>query len=110
MSVSTDAIICFGKKIDNEFLEENFGEDEIYDLEHSLSEKFDMSNLELVSHCHCDEPMYIVAIKGTRIEAFRGYPEYFCPDGLKETVTELGLQALKQFEGEPNWILCSYWG
>jgi len=71
---------------------------------------------EDVNYCSSEYPMYILAVKRTFLSNNRGYPLTFKPEDL--TVTEEEKAALLEFckkydlafQGEPGWILSSYWG
>lgn len=112
MGVSTDAYLAFGVDLGEEGIDqlrekypEAFPDDED-------DTAFEMSGLELIQHCHCNAPMWILAVAGTRFRATRGNPlafqvgEIFTPEGidrLKEVVSALGDPP----EGEPSWLLFS---
>ena len=87
-------------------------QNEYYDTRRAFKEKHPLL-IELVPHCHCDNPMYIVAAKGTVLTASRGYPQEVTPEIL--TVSNETREALINFckehglEGEPKWWLASDW-
>lgn len=142
MGVSTDAIIAFGISLPEDLPEafkETVGEDldfesYIYGLSgiqrpslsyentqvweaywNSRREALAKFPLELITHCSGEYPMYILAARGTRIEARRGYPEEFNPKNL--VVAEDKVDALRTFCEQcdipcqnPGWLLFSYWG
>ena len=118
MGVSTDGILVFGIPLEEgvEFPEvANFDDDF---EEYLYQKRRDDPNfpVELVSHCSCEYPMYILAIAGTEFSASRGYVQKI--DNLP-TVTETQIDQLRAFaeahdlddwlDGEPGWYLCSNW-
>lgn len=104
MSTSTDAIICFGVEFEDDDIED-WNEDEW------LSEKYDTKLLSVVRHCHDDEPMYIVSVRGTYVKAWRGDPRAFDVQEMSKHITQEALDELRKIsDKEPKWFLCSYWG
>lgn len=119
MGVSTDGILVFGIPLEEgiEFPEvEGYGDDfgeYVYDARRE-DPNFPV---DLVTHCHHEYPMYILAVSGTETTASRGYPQKI--DGLPE-VSAAQIDRLRAFadahdlgdycEGEPGWYLCSMWG
>lgn len=71
--------------------------------------------VEIEMHCHYDCAMYVVAVKGTCLSASRGFPTAFGPDHMTK-VEQKDIDAFKTWcekyglEGEPEWLLFSYWG
>jgi hypothetical protein len=72
------------------------------------------SPLEIVRHCSGDYPMYIMAVRGTKTRANRGYPSVIDPAAL--AVTPEKIEAAKALCAElgiewqePKWLLCSMW-
>lgn len=77
--------------------------------------------VEIVQHCSCDYPMYILAIKGTFQDAGRGYPLSFKPeelilpeqfDGENDANYFLKYWADKwglTYTGQASWYLSSLW-
>lgn len=69
--------------------------------------------IEIVSHCSCDYPLYIIALRGTVMTAWDGEPrEIVLPEISAEKV-----QMLIDFCAEhgikgvaPRWLLTSNWG
>lgn len=65
---------------------------------------------DIVPHCSCDYPMYILTIRGTATTANRGFPEKIealepkDPSELLAFCAEHGMK-----HGEPGWWLCSMW-
>lgn len=71
--------------------------------------------VEIIMHCHGDFPMYVVAVRETHLRASRGYPTTFGTDHMTK-VEQKDIDAFKAWcekyglEGEPEWLLFSYWG
>lgn len=72
--------------------------------------------VEIITHCHYEAPMYIVALRGTEQRASRGYARTFDLKTLSE-IDEAKIEILRQFFSEhgldwsePTWLLFSYWG
>ena len=71
--------------------------------------------VELVTHCSCDYPMHILAVKGTLVTASRGYAEEIDVNNLG--VYQEDKDALLKFCGDygieyetgPRWWLSSLW-
>ena len=69
--------------------------------------------VELINYCSGDYPMYALAVPGTVVTALRGDPTEFEPAALMVDAEKLA--ALMRFcaahglEGEPRWLLTSYW-
>lgn len=131
MGQSTDGILVFGipleEGVELDFLEEHEGDFEYFvDAENGMNwETHDYKEREearskypvdLKTHCSCDYPMYILAVPGTAVTAWRGHPQKI--ERLLEP-TQQQIDALTQFaekhgltdafEGEPGWYLCSMW-
>ena len=72
--------------------------------------------VEPENYCSGECPMYAITVVGVGLSCRRGYPEAFDPASL--AVTDEQVEALKSFlekyeieyEGEPRWLLTSYWG
>lgn len=68
---------------------------------------------DLVTHCSLDYPMYILAVRGTKTSARRGYPAEISPDELNVPIEKINAlkawAAERGIEGEPKWLLCSLW-
>lgn len=98
-----------GKEWPKEKIKQYYAERREFLAEHPLP-------VTLVNYCYIDEPLYILAIPETLIEAYRGSPEVFTPASL--VVTDKQEAALLDFcktygieyKGEPQWYLSSYWG
>lgn len=121
MGVSTDAILAFGFDI-GESWEDSFetffgeaflGDDNEVDM-HELDSELEAEGapIELVQHCHVDNPMWVVAVRGTVTTAWRGYPKRI--EGL--TVDAEKVEAAKEYAQkrgwtwqEPQWLLVSNW-
>lgn len=79
-------------------------------------EKLNPVPVSLVNYCSGEYPMYAITVRGAGLSCCRGYPKEFDPFAL--VVTEEQIAALKEFctthsievEGEPKWMLTSYWG
>lgn len=132
MGVSTDGILVFGFEVGEEderpdFLEGVEDFDEYVDRESGLPEwgehghSFedqrafrDKYPVDLITHCSYDYPMHILAVRGTKRRASRGYPLEIDPTDLN--VPSEKLEAFKNWaaergiQGEPKWLLCSLWG
>lgn len=81
--------------------------------------KWDKENpvpVSLENYCSDGSPMYAIVVPNLGHTAHRGYPEAFDPVALKVTLAQSMsfLAFLKlyniQYEGEPTWLLTSYWG
>lgn len=72
--------------------------------------------VEAENYCSGEYPMYAITVPGVGAKCLRGYPTSFDPSEL--TVTPEQVEALKAFlekyeiehDGEPRWLLMSYWG
>jgi len=127
MGQSTNAILVFGFEIDGEGEKPEFlGEHE--DLEEYIVVKAGKKDAsydewrelekacpaDLVRHCSCDYPMYILAVRGSKTTAFRGYPEKITIESM--VIEPEKVAALKEWceannveYKEPGWLLCSMW-
>lgn len=81
--------------------------------------------VELVNYCYVENPMYIVAVKGTVLTANRGYPKPV-PELVRDGAAEVAFTAfvetwvkpgyedqsedVDEIDWEPKWWLSSYWG
>jgi hypothetical protein len=117
MGQSTDAILCYGISMDEDFdyksrFPEHIDGDGYFDkyaLIDMLEEKFGCT-LEI--HCSCDYAMYILAIKDSVTTAYRGGPEIITSLEVTPAWAEK-LQKAKVYMGlekeEANWWLASLW-
>lgn len=72
--------------------------------------------VDLIHHCSDSYPMFAIAVPNTELTASRGCPERFDPAQLSVGTDQI--EKLKAFltkyeipyDGEPGWILTSYWG
>lgn len=132
MGVSTDAHISCGIAFD-EGHEFPWGDDDYEDwwrskhnprgdsdLSFEECEAIDEAHplpVEIVNTCSLSCPQYIVAIKGTVVEAKRGYPEMFSPQRLTLRAQHSDVEAFMSFcetylgikHPNPEWFLSSYW-
>ena len=131
MGISSDGILVFGIELGLEdeppaFLYDESGTE--YDFEDMIDAELGIADLpygersearkaypvDLVWHCSYDYPMYILAVPGTEVKAWRGHAHEFT-NGIPEVPQEK-IDALKAWakergiEGEPCWILCSMYG
>lgn len=129
MGTSTDAILFYGFSFEDddapEWIEE--GEEtweEKYAIAHGVNPEnhkkaWDIANqspCELNYHCYIDYPMYLIAIKKTKITANRGGPEEISEKHFKtekswdkeirDFCKILGVTPPEKF----GWYLVSYWG
>jgi len=135
MGQSTDAILCWGLKVggedegcpwedkareagfDDPFSDEAFayfmiGEKYVSWLK--AREEMKKVDVELITHCYWDYPMYILAVRASNKTASRGSPESIPDDYLTvppqwvEAIIEACKKLGIEYES-PGWILCSYW-
>ena len=70
-------------------------------------------NVDLVSHCSGDYPMYVIAVKASITMARRGYPKKLAGDIVVDPGWHKILEDFCEKTGipmsEPCWVLCSYW-
>lgn len=72
--------------------------------------------VEVENYCSGDVPMFALVIPETNFNCRRGYPVRFDPAELSVTTEQV--EVLKSFceaydikyQGEPGWLLMSYWG
>lgn len=88
--------------------------DELNEIYARRREAENNAPVELVYHCSGDYPMYIVAVKGTTVKAWRGEPQEITTETFEIDVKHLF--AAQRFCEEheipfedPTWILCSYY-
>jgi hypothetical protein len=132
MGMSSDGILVFGIALDEDeqpkFMRDWMEDNDYFDFEEFLwthlgmqdaeyedrRKAVDSSPVDLVVHCSYDYPMYVLAVRGTDINASRGYPYIFSsgfPAITGEQITAFKKWAEEQgIEGEPSWILCSVLG
>lgn len=132
MGVSTDAILVFGIPVGEEDEHPEFmgNFDDFDDYLDSLSglpqygepgysskarqEFHDKCPADLVWHCSYEYPMYILAVRGTEIRAYRGDEVEITPEKLVVPETKLAefraWIAERGIQDEPRWYLCSMWG
>jgi len=72
--------------------------------------------VELENYCSGECPMYAIVVCDLGHTCLRGYPTSFDPKDLVATPRQI-LDLLSflqdyniQYEGEPSWLLTSYWG
>jgi hypothetical protein len=74
--------------------------------------------VEVITHCHYDNPMFFIAIRGTELRASRGCPENLPLDLASnvDTYTQQLLNFLRKYNIElpeedptPKWQLFSDW-
>ena len=130
MGVSTDAILVFGIACGdedevpgfmlgfddfNEYLNSISGLPEYGEEGHSFDAQRKFSEsvpADMTLNCSYDYPMYILAVRGTEMRAWRGSPMEITSldvpvekvEAFKAWVSERGIV------GEPKWLLCSLWG
>ncbi len=117
MGQSTDAILVWGFDLgDREGLDEEVqnriehwnddGYDEVTALEKS-------TGAELVSHCSCDCPHYIIGVTKTKTRAWRGHPQEIESLDLDVAEGQAALGAFAKALGVDTkvgrWILASDW-
>lgn len=72
--------------------------------------------VELENYCRDGCPMYAIVVPDTVLKCGRGFPVSFDPTSLRVTAEQKSdlLVFLKKYEipyeGEPGWLLTSYWG
>ena len=85
------------------------GLDQKYEIEKQLKE---LIPIEIVDHCSCDYPLYIIGIKGYVHTAHRGYPETISTlEVLSEDLekAQVFCEAYKIPFQNPQWFLASMW-
>lgn len=126
MSTSTDAILVYGIPLKGEdyywtsrqhFDEEGNPTDELSKLMYDGGSNVAEGDVYLEHHCSADYTMYIAAIKGTALRAWRGDPKlvdtsclFEYSNALKEKLRIFMEQHNLEADGEIGWYLCSYWG
>jgi len=70
--------------------------------------------IELVTHCSYEYPMYIVALPGTKLRAYRGDPKRVemrrVPEEEKRILTDFCDRHEIEYSGKPCWWLASLFG
>lgn len=89
-------------------LDEHYKHKQAWEDEHPLP-------FELVNYCSGEYPMYILAIPGTVITAYRGVPVEIQPSltidkKALDRFNDLCAKFNIEFEQGPCWWLSSYWG
>lgn len=120
MSTSTDAILCYGFELEPNgkiiLLEDLYSDKRPAYDSLTIQGQIDMRNkcpIEIVLHSSFDHPMHILAVKGTVIEATRGFAEraLFKHPNIKQVkdakawCREFGFEWLT-----PEWFICSFYG
>lgn len=145
MGISTDGLLIFGFDLGEEFPKGIYGSEEEYEdcedhnLEDVIADKAGLKYREdftdeeakvyfakkrdleatcpisIEYHCSYECPMYIIAIRGAKFSAHRGYPLEL--DQSLLTVSPEKIAAAKAWcesNGiewqEPKWLLASLWG
>lgn len=117
MGQSTDAILVWGFDLGSEDdLDEKVHErirylnDDGYKELETL-EKY--TGAELVRHCSCDCPMYVVGVTRTKVRAYRGHPKEITSLELDVAEGQVSLKRFAEALGvepkEGRWILASDW-
>lgn len=127
MGISSDGVLVFGFTIGEEgdypeFLGDCGGMDEFiagpwkkggdYGARQAI---IDACPADLVAYCSYDYPMYVLAVRGTRLRAYRGDATEVTPDHF--AVSPERVEAFKEWCAEhhityqePKWLLCSMYG
>ena len=118
MGVSTDAILCFGYKVEEGYKFPWSKVGEIYDKSDWLKDNsltVEHLSFKIIRHCSVDEPYYIVALKA--FCAHRGNPQVlmesdFCVDNnlIKEFTDFNAKHNIVPKDIEACWHLCSFMG
>lgn len=139
MGVSTDGIFCYGFELNEDFekpwadfddwIAEKLGKVQHPRVAFSEATKseyhvfwekrkafVESSPVELVIHCSHEYPAEILAIRGTVVSAYRGYPKAVSIGELQAVAASkldafrVALINLHLPVKEPTWLLCSFWG
>lgn len=134
MGVSTNAMLVFGFPVSDEYDEPPEWltlSEEVEDFDAWLAMKagltpeqstyeaqkkiVDACPADLFTHCHSEQPLYILGVRGAELTASRGYPEEITADLIMISAERIA--AFKAWceandipYQEPKWWLCSYWG
>jgi hypothetical protein len=117
---STDAILCYGIPLEEDYdFDEAFsGKIKDEDLEEDYISGWTASEyLEketdcvLISHCSCDYPMFILSVEESKIRAWRGDPKEVTSLDVKPEWNEKiqKVADLMGLSGKPGWWLASDW-
>lgn len=125
MGTSTDAILCYGININENYLadcEEDTGElDESWAKENGsklirwmLYYGESVNGVKIITHCSDEYPMYLLVAEGSDVTAWRGYPKKINsidPNlNWNNLIANFVEENNVQTDGEIGWWLCSYWG
>lgn len=131
MGTSTNGILVFGFEVGDEdqapsfldgyedfeeYLEDISGLPKWGEPGHSWDEQRSFREqcpVDLVTHCHHDCRMYILAVRGTEHVAHRGFPKEINLADLDVSTEKIAAlkewAAKRDLKGEPAWLLCSMW-
>ena len=86
--------------------------DKVYDEKEVFIENNPKCPVELITHCHHEYPMYIIALRDTEQTANRGTVEEVNPliTHNPNIITEFLQKYNIEYTQEPKWLLYSYWG
>lgn len=115
MGVSTDAILCYGIPVEGEEPEMPWDDD--HDDEDDWWEAQGTGEampFDLVVHCHIEVQMYILAVPGTTVRAWRGHPKQIDPlpdidPAAVEAIQRLMAEHRIKPGGPPGWYIASMW-
>lgn len=67
----------------------------------------------ITSHCSCDYPVYVLAIKDSEVRARRGYPKrldcLLVGEDWQDKLRRAAELIAWPSKGEPTWLLASMW-
>ncbi len=116
MSTSTDAYLVYGipLKDDSFYIDTEIEDRESPSYIASMGKS--VNDISILVHCSDKCPQYIVHLTEAKYTANRGYIQDIDPSKL--VIPEGGDDKLRDFcrvheletEGDPGWLLCSYWG
>jgi hypothetical protein len=115
---AADAQLCFGIDLGEEFEAPWDCEEYDYDIDRSKSwckrNYGEKAPFEIVYHCACEYPMYILAVPGTVSTAYRGYPCVVDDLHVDPASAVKFYAAIEKCFGitgvNAKWLLSSYWG
>jgi hypothetical protein len=119
MGVSTDAKFIFGFEVGEEEGDaEHERCDALMDDESATLTKVEKSHdAELVYHCSDQCTEYILGLRSTYVQAWRGHPEEVDVSKFGKLSQEdmnaklVAMAAALGLKAKPGrWLLCSYWG